>query len=446
MIFDYLWLYLHVAILSIIILRELLRPYQRNLFVLLIAGTFLILVSGQAWWVLNRLYNDELAGMMHLYQYVSISGARTANFYVGLSVLAFMFCYVIKDRRRSVIENTPQDNAKYAFIKSKTYTYIYMFVISVAILLTESAGGFYASITNPGLNFSYGVTMYLILLSIGKLPILQKIAYNKKINLVDVILIVIVLFFTIINARMNALLIILQLIILLNYCRLEFSRRLLLLVPLFAFSILIIFGIYREFSSRGGFVTGELDSSFFMDYLDITTVIDWFYGFNVEGFVGLAGLLSHEEYTGRGIDHDFGLSNFVFITQFIPGALRTDQSLPLFHFSEFMRSIYPYKDGSVIPPGLEIAYSNYGLWGVILLGGFLGYLSQFLHIVMSKRKHRLIYALVSVQSLNLIRGTFSNAIFFALSEIFMYFLYKLIKSRLIVLHSGPRSNLKVINK
>jgi hypothetical protein len=442
MIFDYFWLYFHTTILSIIIAREFLRPHQRNLFVLLIAGTFLILVSGQAWWVLERIYNNNIAGMMHLYQYVSISGARTANFYVGLAVLAFAFCYFINDTRRSVIKNIPQNIFKNAFIKNKTYAYIYIWVIFVAFLLTESAGGFYASITNPGLNFSYGVTMFMILLSMGKLPILQKIAYNNKINFADASLFLIVLSFTLINARMNAIFIILQLIILMNYCNREFSRRLLLLVPLIAFVILIIFGIYREFSSRGGFVTGELDSSFFMDYFDIATVIDWFYAFNVEGFVGLAGLLTYEEHIGRGIDHDFGLSNFVFITQFIPGVLRTDQSFPLFHFSEFLRSIYPYRDGSVISSGLEIAYSNYGLFGVILLGGFLGYLSQFLHIVMIKRKHILIYTLVSVQSLNLIRGTFSNAIFFALSEIVIYLIYNLLKTRLIALNLSAGSNFK----
>jgi len=442
MIFDYFWLYFHMAVLTVIIVREYLRPYQRNLFVLLIAGTFFILVSGQAWWMLDRLCSNDMAGMTHLYQYVSISGARTANFYVGLAVLAFAFSYFIKDRRRSYIANVSPDIIKHSIINKKTYIYIYVCVIVVAILLTESAGGFYTSITNPGLNFSYGVTMFLILLSIGKFPILQKIAYKQQINLADASLFVLVFFFTLINARMNAIFIFLQLIILVNYCGREFSRRSLLMAPLFVFTIFIVFGLYREFSSRGGFVAAELDSSFFVDYLDISMVIEWFYALNVEGFAGLAGLLTHEEYTARGIDHDFGISNFVFITQFIPGVLRTDQSLPFYHFSEFLRSIYPYKDGSVISPGIEIAYSNYGILGVILLGGLLGFLSQFLHMTMIKRKRRFIYALVSVQSLNLIRGPFSNAIFFALSEIVMFLVYKLLNGSLLVRHLGAASNFK----
>lgn len=430
MVLDFLWLYFHISILGLVIIREYIRPCQRNLFAILISSVFLILVSGQAWWMLWKFEDSGENGMMHLYQFISLSAARLANLYVGLSVLFFGIIYLLNDKTRVVNDKKRVGDTAYTvsyrIISYRAYMFIYLFVFIIIISLTNSAGGADKSFSTLGLNMSYGVTMYLILLSLGKFPLFYKIISKNKIGSADVVLFFIVIFFTLINARLNVILILLQFIILQNYFHREVSRKALLLAPVIAYLILIVYGLYREFLSRlGGESFSEEQLYYFIsDFTDFKIILDWFYGMNVEGFVGLAGVITYDE-VGAGISHDFGLSNLAFLTQFIPGSLRTDESLPFYKISEFIRSIYPYQNGSVIKSGLEIAYCNFSVIGVVLFGGLLGYFTQFFHrLIIKLDSNNLNIAIISVQTLNLIRGTVSNALFFGISDLFMLFFYR----------------------
>lgn len=428
MALDFFWLYLHISILLFVIVREYSRPSQRNLFAILISGTFLVLVSGQAWWMLSRFEESGENGMMHLYQYISLPAARMANFYVGLAVIFFAIFYFIK-RNRRYKTGVQTDCVSGRPINQRAYLFLFAWVVVISINLTMSAGGLIASLSAPGLNYAYGVTMYLILLSAGKLPLLYKIASRGEILKSDILLFLIVVFFTLLNARLNAGLILLQLVIIVNYCRHEISRKVLLLVPTFAVIIFIVFGLYREFASRqSGVIAQDELIAFVIDYADFTMVFDWFYAMNVEGFAGLAGVLTYDKAIG-GISFDFGLSNISFITQFIPGALRTDPSLPLSQLSEYLRSIYPYQEGSIIRPGIEIAYSNFWVIGIVLFGALLGYFAQFFHAAMLRiNSSTLAIGLISVQSFHSIRGPISNALFFGMSDLIMLLLFKIVLS------------------
>jgi hypothetical protein len=451
MAFDFVWLYFHVAALILVIAREYARPQQRNLFAILISGAFLILVSGQGWWMLSRFEESGDNGVVHLYQYISLSAVRVANLYVGLAVLFFCVVYFLKDKKRRRIQVPPSYKGSPCSISYKSYIFLYAWVFFVAINLSMSAGGLVASFTAPGLNFSYGVTMLLILLSFGKFPLFYKIVSKSKIHSADVVLFVIVIFFTLFNARLNVALILLQLVILHNYCRQEISRKILILIPGLAVIIFIVFGLYREYASRflGEGISQDLLFDFLSNYKDISIVLDWFYGMNVEGFAGLAGVLTYDATVG-GIVHDFGLSNIIFLTHFIPGSLRNDPSLPFSQFSEFLRSIYPYPDGSVVSPGIEISFSNFGVMGVILFGGLLGYISQFSHEVMSKSNSKVNIGIFSVQSLHLIRGTISNALFFGFSDLIMNYFYKIVLSTFNIKNKikagGPKNLLEITRK
>ena len=438
---DFIWIYLHISILLFVIVREYSRSYQRNLFAILISGTFLVLVSGQAWWMLSRFEENGENGMMHLYQYISLPAARLANFYVGLAVTFFAVFYFIKGKRRKKIRFPVQYVNRSRPISQRAYIFLFVWVIVVSINLTMSAGGLIASLSAPGLNYAYGVTMHLILLSVGKLPLFYKIVYRGEIRKPDVILFLIVIFFTLLNARLNVGLILLQLVILVSYCRQEIPRKVLLLVPAFAVVIFIVFGLYREFASRqSGVIAQDELIAFVINFADFTMVLNWFYAMNVEGFAGLAGVLTYDHAIG-GISFDFGASNISFVTQFIPGALRTDPSLPLSQFSEFLRSVYPYQEGSIIRPGIEIAYSNFWVVGIILFGALLGYSAQFFHVAMLRTNSAtLVIGLISVQSLHLIRGPISNALFFGISDLIMLLFFK------IVLAMFKRTNFEVLKE
>src|SRR5207247_1377864 len=106
--------------------------------------------------------------------------------------------------------------------------------------------------------------------------------------------------------------------ILLNYCWREISRRTMLALIGALFLIFIVFGLYREFNNRlaaqGGFNPDALQAV--LGNQLVPGIADWFYGLNVEGFGGLAGILTQEDYDG-GLDHDYGLSTLRVVLQFV---------------------------------------------------------------------------------------------------------------------------------
>jgi len=410
--------------------REYIRPIQRNLFAIVFCGGFLTLVSGQDWWMLSRFDENGIQEMMHLRQTISLSGVRMANFYTGIAVASYGFTFRLYEKRRVISRVDPFLKKQRIRLNSISYFFLYCWVITVGMFLINSAGGVMEMITNPGLNQTYGVTMFLIFISAGKFPLMHKITSNQTIQSVDIGLFLIVFILVLFNARLNVSLILLQLLFLINYCRYQISRRLLLLAPLLTFQIFIIFGLYREFSAHAeGIFSQELLTDFFVSYVeDLETTLDWFYAANVEAFAGLAGILTFEENVG-GIYYDFGLSNLSFIAQFLPGSLRNDSGLPFLKFNEEILAIYPYRDGSLIPSGLEMAYGNFGLLGIIIFGVVLGYLTQFFHSSMLNiNSDRFKKGVLSVQMLHAIRGPFSNVIFFALSDFIMLMFYRTVLS------------------
>ena len=429
MTFDFIWLYFHIIILLGIMIREYARPHQRNLFAIVFCGAFFVLVSAQDWWMLNKFNLYGFRGMTHLNQSISLMGVQLANYYTGIAVVCYWFTYWLFTKRNQRVSVGKINTNSAHGLSFFPYVILFGWVIAVAVALVKSAGGIEESLVNPGLNQAFGVTMFLILISVGKFPLMHKIVTGKPIKIFDIVLFVIVLLLVLFNARLNVGLILLQVIFLTNYCRYEIPRRLLLLVPTLIFIVFIVFGLYREFASHAeGVVSKDLLFEFAINYFDLGVLLDWFYAANVEGFAGLAGILTYDENIG-GIFHDFGLSNLSFIFQFIPGSIRTDPSLPLLEISQGLVSIYPYRNGSLIPPGLEMAFGNFGVLGVIAFGAILGYLTQLLHVSMlNVKRNRLKVGVLSVQILHAIRGPFSNVIFFALSDLIMLTLYKIIIS------------------
>ena len=218
----------------------------------------------------------------------------------------------------------------------------------------------------------------------------------------------------------------LQLLIFINYFRHELYRARLLLIPFFSFLIFILFGLWREFASQQ---IGWQDTSNFLlfltNYINFKEILDWFYAKNVEGFAGLAGIITYDQSVG-GVAHDFGISNLKFIMQFIPGAVREDSSLPFSQLSEFIKSFYPYQDGSIIRPGIEIAYANFWIIGILMFGGVLGYLARFFHSsILRPNSSALVIGLISVQCLHLIRGTISNVLFFGFADLIILIFFRI---------------------
>jgi hypothetical protein len=118
-----------------------------------------------------------------------------------------------------------------------------------------------------------------------------------------------------------------QLLILMNYCRREVSRRMVIGGMAILLFVAIVFGRYRHFSG----ITEKIELSNLQDaykkYTRTDNTIDWFYSSAVEGSAGLAGILTYSDNQG-GIVHDFSISNLGFWIKLIPYPIRLDPSLP----------------------------------------------------------------------------------------------------------------------
>ncbi len=161
----------------------------------------------------------------------------------------------------------------------------------------------------------------------------------------------------------------------------------------------------------------------FIGRFGVDDALNWFYRANVEGFTGVAGMLTYAA-DNHGLAHDGGLSMLSIVTQFIPYDLRHNPSLPFDDMSQYLRDAYPYPN-SIVAPGMENAYAFWGLPGLLGFGLLLGYLTQWLHARgQSRRPGDWRVVLLSIYLFHMIRGTMTEALFTLIGEMVMLQVYR----------------------
>src|SRR5665647_1398421 len=215
---DWFYLYIQIIVLMAIPAREFFRKQRRNLYAILIPLTMLILVQGQAWWMLNQFEADNLTIMQHMYQNISSDGFRLANLYAFFSVISLAITYswfsLYRKSIRTEVVSLPHCSVKPSFHSFL----IALLVLSFAFTIIDVAGGFESALTNPGLTFVHGLVLFLMLLWLGKLPFLNNIAANRRNNWLDIALFTVVTLVFLLNSRFLAFFILLQWWILHHYC------------------------------------------------------------------------------------------------------------------------------------------------------------------------------------------------------------------------------------
>src|SRR6185437_9688970 len=356
---DWGCLVAQTLMLLAIVSYEVSRPRGRNLLALLTCVALLTLVVGQTWWMFLQFSTGHIADFTHLNQYITIDAARTANWYVCIAIVCFAIPYTVwsssplariapKNRVHSVVSSTRIVHLAYVAIAGLT--------LCATAGLIWSAGGIAAALTHPGLNWNGGVTMMMLVAGIGKLPYLHKLTRGVSPRRIDLALFALAFGMSLLNSRFIAAFILIQSAIIWNYCVREITRRTLGLLTVAMFLVFIVFGLYRHFTSLPGSVVAIGNLMAFASTAG--SPIDWFYRLNIEGFAGLGGILTYQRAHG-GLTHDFGLSSTAFVFQFVPNALRADPGSQIGMLQRHLTDAYPYPHGSVISPGLEIAYAHF---------------------------------------------------------------------------------------
>jgi hypothetical protein len=308
-----------------------------------------------------------------------------------------------------------------------SYLATYIIVLTCFYIIANfSYGGFSTFLASSG-SISASSTSILLLASIGKIPLFIRLISKSKITFTDYFLFLLVFLLILLNSRFMAGFIVLQILVIINYFIVPINFKNLILGASILFSIFIIYGIYRDNMNYYDY----LDLSFFERIqltferirIDSFAIVDWFYGFNVEAFVGLAGLLHYE--SARTLVHDLGISNLSIFTSLIPNAIRNDTNLPLADIHNYLVSLYPHT-GSVVRGGLESFYAHFGVIGILFFGILTSYLISSFHSALYQKpsnKNILIYSLLSVHLLNLTRNSLSVTLFFAIGDLAIFYIY-----------------------
>lgn len=423
---DWIWLFIQITLLATVGLREFLRPHGRNIYVMALSAATLFLVHGQAWWLFSEFESRGTTVIGHINKTISIDGARLANLYIGLSVLCFCVTYFFLSKRKSLATALQPISDKVDAYSGITNFLLICWTFLFASVAVTIMGGVEILVSQPGQFMGRGATVFLVLVHLGRLQLLKKTAARQKFSAIEILLFGFVIIFQTFNGRGWMLFFLLQLFIATNYCRRELPRRLILGgVAVFLF-VAIVFGMYRHFTSISDVIGSSELQEYIIKYSDSDNPINWFYSTSVEGFCGLAGILTYEDDV-HGIFHDFGISNLNFWLKLIPFAIRLDTSLPFVALDEFITGAYPYPD-SITRSGYESFYAHFGVIGLLAFGVLLAYLANKFHLLMmNPSKNRFLISIFSAYLLLPLYGNLYFIFFYSMTESIGLFFFSAIR-------------------
>ncbi len=413
-----------IIIIQIIILLSLIfresRKSQINFLLIFVIISYIVLVQLQSLWLLFK-FNDDVHSIITIvgnkFSYDSYSKTNIL-FFIG--VIVFSFTVVLTDKLR-LYKNRLHYCYKYS-IPLIAYFFVICWFFIFSVLLINKIGGIDSAIYNPG-QMIEGQTVYILMLSIAKWPLLFKLNFKYKLNFLDFVLFFIYFLLILFNSRFLASFAVVQLVFVYHYRVQTINIKKLAIVAIPFFLIFIVFGLYRDFSYRFETV-GVVEASTQYDMIkEDFSITDWFFTGNVEAFTGTAGIIHFSD--NNNFEIDYGLSELSNLFNFIPNKIRNSPNSIIKELNTTLSSAYPYKGASVVPSGLETSFGHFSYFGFFLYNIFIGFLPVFFHksIVFNKSNYLLLF--LSVHLLNSVRASLFGAfIFFGTAEIITFFIFK----------------------
>lgn len=419
---------LQILVLVGLIYRES-RKSTQNLILFFVVISYIFLVQSQSLW-LHFEFQDNLNSIITI-----VGNKFSFDSYFKTNVL-FFFAVVVFALTVIVTEKIKLFSIKSIVDYSYTISFLAYLIIVVWFLffsffLINKIGGIDSAINNPG-QMVEGQTVFIVLLSLAKWPLLFKLNFRFRIKIVDIILYISYFLLILFNSRFLASFAIVQLLLVYHYRIKAVKFRKFVFIGIPFFLIFIVFGIYRDFSYRYETV-GILEA--FNQYGNVKetfSITDWFFTGNVEAFTGTAGIIHHAD-NSINFKIDYGLSEFSNLFNLIPNKIRNSPNSIIKELNEYFSSAYPYKGGSVVPSGLETSFGHLSYLGFFLYNILIAFLPVLFHKSIMAKKTNVLVLFLSVQLLNSVRASFLGAfLFFGMSEIFTFLIFKsiLLKKRI----------------
>lgn len=416
---------LFIIIIQILILLGLIyresKKNQINFLLIFVVISYIILVQFQSLWLHFEFDDDVHSTITIVGNKFSYDTYFKTNILFFLAVVVFSITVVLTDKLR-LYKNSLNYRYDY-FISFFAYFFVICWFLFFSVLLINKIGGIDSAVNNPG-QMIEGQTVFILMLSLAKWPLLLKLNLRYKLNFIDFVLFFSYFILILFNSRFLASFAVVQLILVYHYRVKPIKIKNLVFVAIPFFFIFIIFGVYRDFSYRFETV-GVIEASTQYDNVkDDFSITDWFFTGNVEAFTGTAGII-HFSDNNINFKIDYGLSEFSNLFNFIPNKLRNSPNSLIKELNTHFSSAYPYKGGSVVPSGLETSFGHLSYVGFFLYNIFIAFLPVFFHKGIIAKKNNFLLLFLSVHLLNSVRASFFGAfIFFGTAEIITFFIFK----------------------
>ncbi len=415
---NYLLIVTSTCALALLACAELARRRGANVILLALIAESLILVQGQALYVLCALERHaEVSYPGPQPKLITHTGFSVANLCVMLSVLILSTTYVFSRRARSDRAARPMLPA----LESLASYAVTTGVVALGIIgLVTLFGGLGHMLHNPGA-MAGGQTLLLIALFWGKMPILHKTAFARRVTWMDRGIFLVTLFFLIVNSRLLALIALTEYAVLRHY-RSPSRRpgRQALLASTIALLVVFVYGTLRNFADL--FHTYDLRLLRLYYVLPAAHAISplaLLYEHGESAFSGFAGIVSI--YCTHGLRYDFGLANLQLLLHLLPNAVRKGAFGGL---QRWVAGAYPYH-GSILPGGYEAAFAHFGFVGVAMFSVALGWIPARLdRRLRDPGADAMLYALVAGNLLTLFILDWWGVAFFLFADIVMLYCYR----------------------
>lgn len=421
---NFLLIVFQIIILTSLIFRES-RKLHRNYILIFLVLSYIILVSLQSLWLHFEFKKFNYSTISVVGNSFSYNSYLKTNLLFFVAVLLFSFTVIITDKLR-LFKIKYHDKIEF-YLPGFGYFIIIIWTLFFSALLINKIGGFDSAVNNPG-QMIEGQTFYILMLSLAKWPLLLKLNFKFKPNIIDFLLFSFYLLIILFNSRFLTSFAIIQLFFVYHYRikSIEVRKILLLGIPLFL--IFIVFGIYRDFSYRFDTVGLNEALSQYANVKDEFSIVDWFFSANVEAFSGTAGII-HYSINNSNFNLDYGLSEFSNLLNLIPNKLRNSPHSIIKEINDYLISVYPYRGGSVVPSGFETSFGHFSYFGFFIYNIIIAFLAVYFHKSIINKKTNYLPVILSVHLLNSVRASFWGAfIFFGISEIitltFFRFMFK----------------------
>jgi hypothetical protein len=389
---------------------------KSRLLVTIFQVVLLILVYGQIIWIAIK-FNTENAQILQIgYNNVLYGDAITVAVMFLFFQLALFFLILLIP---SVKARVPIISNKLYVINSTVENLLLGFIgFVIPILMVYNAGGM-KFFTSPGAMIP-GQTLLIILAGFLKWGVLNRLAYNLPQTLMTISCFILYVLLALFTSRFLTVFALLQVLLYFNYFSKPVSFWLLSKYLFGAFIVIIVFGVYRDFSSNID-IDGMSFSFIFSSMFDYSNhIFDWFYTLNTEVFVGVANALN-EIRNFQSLD--YLSSELKSVTLLFPNFIKTDPNFIIADLIQYLDSISSVSY-SVIPSGFERYY--FGLKGF----GFFLYSLMLLIFLWScersfSRSGNTWGAVFSIQSINAIRGSLLGVVlFFGLADYIAALVFK----------------------